>query len=66
MYKFQDMAGKYITYKSDTTKGEIWNGLVRTVEPDDDGEVEINGCRHKVDTITVTGIIQFNDGVIKI
>lgn len=55
--KIEDMEGKFIRYKSNTTEkdgGGFWYGLVRNVDAD---EIEINGCLHVTKSIEVLEIL---------
>ena len=62
MKKFEDCLDLFIRYKSNATVKDscaIWSGKVRDVVGKD-GEVEINGVLHKVDTIEVLEILTFS------
>ena len=64
MKKFEDCEGLFIRYKSNTTEadgGTAWQGKVYSVEPDEDGEVSINGTSHNAKSIEVLEIIYFEE-----
>lgn len=44
---------RVVRYKSNTTNNETWIGFIRTSTPDDDGDIEINGCKHELKSIEI-------------